>query len=76
MITLAIRIDATGTGHCLYSEAIDLTAIGRLEMRRASTIEFNTKTQKWEVRSPAGKRLFSNTSRAVCLAWEQQQFNR
>jgi len=46
-----------------------------LEVRRATTIEFNPEKQQWEVRDPNNALLFTNKSRAVCLAWEQQHFN-
>jgi hypothetical protein len=62
-----------GTGHCLYTEAIDLKSIGPLEIQRATTIEFNGKTQRWEVRDANGNRLlFQDHSREVCLKWEHQ----
>ena len=30
----------SGEGHCLYTEAIELASIGRLTMRRATSVEF------------------------------------
>ena len=76
MITSVIKFDPQGTGHCLYTEAVDLSSIGPLQIARASSIEFNQKTQHWEVRDPEGKLLYQSQSRAVCLAWEHQYFNR
>ena len=64
-----------GTGHGLYTEVVDLSAIGPLAIERASTIEFNPQTQHWEVHGTKGDLLYSNASRANCLAWEQQYFN-
>jgi hypothetical protein len=77
MNPLVLRFDPSGLGHCLYSELIDLASIGPLELARASAIEFNQEGQKWEVREAngGGALLYSNKSRAVCLAWEQQHFN-
>jgi hypothetical protein len=66
--------DPGGQGHCLYSEAIDLHALGHLEIARASQIEFNNQTQLWEVLSLSGQVLFSNPSRSACLDWEHQQY--
>jgi hypothetical protein len=76
MKTLAIRFDATGEGHCLYTEALDLTAIGSLQIARTSNIEFNPSKQTWEVRGMEGQLLYTNASRDNCLEWEHQYFNR
>ncbi len=71
MNPIVLRIDPSGQVHCFYTETIDLARIGRLEVRRASTVEFNDNNQQWEVRDPAGLLLYSHPSRAACLAWEQ-----
>ena len=76
MSGMVLSIDTSGVGSCFYTEAIDLQQIGALEITRASTIEFNIKTQAWEVRALDDQVLFSNPSRHVCLSWEQQNFNR
>ena len=75
MNTLVLTVNNTGEAGCLYSELIDLSSIGSLQVSRASAIEFNHQKQKWEVQAE-GKVLFTHTSRAVCLAWEIQYFNR
>jgi hypothetical protein len=49
--------DPNGMGHCLYSEAIDLQALGVLQIQRASRIEFNNQAQCWEVLSLNGQVL-------------------
>lgn len=67
---LVLTFDPAGQGHCLYSEAIDLASLGRLEIRRASTIEFNNQTQRWEVKDLRGQVLFFARSRQDCLLWE------
>ena len=72
MNSLVLRIDPSAQVHCFYTEAIDLAQIGRLEVHRASTVEFNDNNQQWEVRDPAGLLLYSQSSRATCLAWEQE----
>ena len=64
-----------GEGHCLYTEAIELAAIGRLTIKRATTIEFNAAIQKWEVRDAGRALLHVHPSREVCLAWEHRHFN-
>ena len=76
MISHVLKFDGAGVGHCLYTEVLDLTAIGPLEIARASNIEFNMKTQQWDVRSAEGQVLYANASRQLCLDWEHQYFNR
>jgi len=71
-----VQFDPTGNGHCLYTEAIDLSSLGTLEIVRASSIEFNNHAQQWEVNSAEGELLFSHCSRQACLNWEHQYFNR
>jgi len=63
-----------GAVNCLWTEAIPLHELGRLEVQRASTIEFNGAQQEWEVRlaSDPGTVAFSHVSRAICLDWERQ----
>ncbi len=76
MIASVIKFDQQGTGHCLYTEAVDLSTIGSLQIARASNIEFNQANQQWEVRGSEGQLMFQNRSRSICLVWEQQYFNR
>ena len=66
-----------GTANCLWTEAVPLTELGRLDIQRASTVEFNPTTQQWEVRlaSDPGVVAFSHQSRQVCLAWESEIIN-
>ena len=75
MSAIVLKFNPSGLGECLYTELIDLSSIGSLEVRRTSIIEFNPEKQKWEVRDHNNALLFTNKSRAVCMAWEQQHFN-
>ena len=75
MNPVVLTFEPGGVVRSLYSELIDLTELGPLRVERASSLEFNQKKQKWEVREPDGKLLFSHTSRAICLAWEHHHFN-
>ena len=67
-----LRFDPGGHIDCLYTEAIDLRALGRLHVVRATDIRFNPNTQHWDVHeADNGQLLFSHESRTECLHWEQ-----
>lgn len=69
--TLRFQADG-GLIDCLYTEAIDLRELGKLQVTRATDIRFDEPSQQWEVHEAASDRvLFSNPSRDECLAWEQ-----
>ena len=67
-----ISFKPNGTAQCLWTEALPSHEIGRLEITRASNIEFNNTTQHWEVQDLKGKVCFFARSRSACLEWEQQ----
>jgi len=68
-----LRFNPGGHIGCLYTEAIDLRALGRLQVVRATDIRFNATTQQWDVHDAAtGHVLFSHPSRHACLQWELQ----
>ena len=68
-----LRFDPTGSVDCLYTEAIDLRALGKLEITRATDIRFHPTTQEWRVHDAESDAvLFTNPSRTECLAWENQ----
>ena len=75
MTAHVLTFTANGEGQCLYTEAIALGSIGRLTLRRATTIEFNESSQQWEVRDAGGALLHTHPSREACLAWEHRHFN-
>lgn len=66
-----VTFNQNGTGTCLYTELIDLHSLGRLNISRATNIEFNNVMQRWEVKDIKGKTRFFAKTRAACLAWEQ-----
>jgi len=71
---IVLQFSPDGRGLCLHTELLPLADIGRLEVQRASMVEFNQRVQKWEVtltghQSPC----FSATSRARCLDWERSE---
>jgi hypothetical protein len=67
-----ISFNPDGTALCLWTEAVPLHELGRLEIRRATNIEFNNPTQHWEVKDRKGRVRFIAKSRSTCLGWEQQ----
>lgn len=71
MTGIAMIFTPDGTGHGLYTEAIDLAGIGTLRIERATTIEYDNRAQYWRVRDPTGFALFSSPSRQACLDWER-----
>lgn len=73
-MTVEILFTPEGQGRCLYTEAIDLQALGRLEIRRASFVEFSNSSQLWEVRLEDGRTLYQSPSREDCLEWEREHF--
>lgn len=66
-----------GTARCLWTEALPLHELGRLEIQRASTVDFNPTTQEWEVRLASDPEAvaFSHSSRETCLNWERETIN-
>ena len=71
-INIQINFNLDGSAHCLWTDAICLHELGRLEITRASQIEFNNSTQHWEVKDRKGRVRFIARSRAVCLEWEHE----
>jgi hypothetical protein len=68
-----LRFKPGGQIDGLYTEAIDLRALGRLQVYRATVIRFCERSQQWNVRSACtGKLLLTDPSREACLAWERQ----
>ncbi len=65
---------ADGTARCLWTEAVPLHQLGRLDVHRASQVEFNTSKQVWEARltSNPGAVAFAHPSRETCLQWERE----
>ena len=77
MTRLLLSFSADGSGHCLYSELLDLRELGPLHCRRASTLEFDAASQQWQVRTAADPLTiaYQHPSRATCLAWEQEHLS-
>ena len=75
-MNIQISFNPDGTALCLWTEAVPLHEIGRLEITRACNVEFNYPTQRWEVKDRKGKVRFFARSRSACLEWEQQNLQR
>jgi hypothetical protein len=73
MSTLFIMPNGTVRG--LYTEEIDLSTLGELEVQRACRLEFDNKAQAWRVFDREGDCLYCSPSRETCLAWEQKHVN-
>ena len=71
-MNINISFNPDGTAHCLWTEVLPLHKLGRLEIHRASNIEFNNATQQWDVIDRKGKVRFIARSRSACLEWEEQ----
>ncbi len=54
-MNINIQFNPDGTAHCLWTDAISLHDLGRLQITRASNIEFNNADQKWEVIDKKGR---------------------
>jgi hypothetical protein len=70
-MNITISFTPEGTAQCLWTEALPLHELGRLEIHRASHIEFNNAAQHWEVMDQNGRVRFIARSRSACLEWEQ-----
>jgi len=69
--TLTFHPDGTATG--LWNDLLPALGLGRMKMRRASTIRWNNRRQEWEVRRSGGTRvLFRHGLRGECITWEQE----
>jgi hypothetical protein len=70
-MNINISFKSDGTAQCLWTELLPLQELGRLEIHRATNIEFNNCTQQWEVKDRKGKVRFIARSRSACLEWEE-----
>ena len=68
-----ITINPDGTMKCLHTDIIPLQTLGELKVTRASTVEFDEESQRWEAWAK-GRLLYHNQSRKACLDWEQENY--
>jgi hypothetical protein len=60
-MNITISFTPEGTAQCLWTEVLPLHEIGK-QITRASNVEFNNATQKWEVIDRRGRiRFFSRS---------------
>ena len=70
---MQMRIDPDGQVTCLYGEAIDLTVLGTLTIRRASHVEPDASGRWWADLAPMrGPRLGPFQQRSEALQAEQR----
>ena len=69
--TIELVVDRHGTVACLYSEDLDFTQLGQVEVRRASHCEPDEQGQWWADLSPVGgPKLGPYLLRSLALAAE------
>ena len=68
----AIEIDQQGNIRTLYTDELDLYALGQVHnVRRASHLEFDEKNQEWEVvQASTGKVVHRDKNRQRAIDWE------
>lgn len=72
----ALLIEPSGEVIGLYTELIPLHSLGKIETRRATTVEFNESIQEWQVKEPGCDAVYySNPTRSACLDWERRTFS-
>ena len=65
-------IDPTGRARCVYAEALDLSVLGNLSIRRASHVEPDARGGWWADLSPVGGAVLGPFGRrSEALAAEQ-----
>jgi len=75
-VTALLRFHPDGTIGGLYTEAIELRSLGKLEVTRATDIRFNDEAQEWEVHAIGDDQLLhSDPSREACLLWERENLS-
>lgn len=73
---MTLEITPDGNIRCLYTDEVDLFQLGRLQVSRASHIEFDNDLRRWTVTSTkTSKRLHLARTREEALDWECQYYS-
>ena len=70
-MSATLIVTTAGVVECLYTEAVDLSELGMLSVKRATDIGFDDAEQQWKVRDMDGRELYGHGSREACLDWER-----
>ena len=70
---LLLRPDGTIVG--LHTELIELAQLGKLQIHRATNIEFCNRLQAWRVYDLDRFPMFTAPTRQICLDWEKDYLN-
>ena len=75
-MNIAIEITARGGVRMLQDDAVDLRALGSVEVIRASHVEFCNERQAWFVQSAKTLEVLGYfPTRAEALAWEKAHYS-
>ncbi len=70
-----IRVHPNGSIDTLYTDLIDLGKLGKMDVSRASHIEFNNETQVWEVTdAETGEIVDYAPTRETALIFEHEYY--
>lgn len=72
--TEAFVIHPDGNVEGLYTDLVDLAALGRLAIRRASSVEWDEARQQWVAITPEGQVIAEGPNRAEVLEAEHDHF--
>lgn len=76
MQDIILDVDPDGKITCLYTDDVDLFALGRvINVHKASNVEFDESSQSWHVLSLEGEVLYTNSSREVAIQKEIELFS-
>lgn len=76
---IELVVDKIGTAHCIYSDEVDLTGLGEIQIHRASAVEPDSQGRWWADLAPvSGPKLgpFCRRSQAIKVevAWLRQHW--